>query len=227
MKNKKIILIGSIVLITVGIILAIIFIVIPAFNESETSRNRTNLTEENLKFVDITESLDNVKYNGEKVSIEIKQNEELKDLYINDQLVYSTTEMDMFIDKLYQFNDNILVFTSGFNNNSNKIHIYKNDGTFVKEIRDLIDDNMKIKEYEVLEKYVALKGLKIADNHYYVHKGDFADICDEALMTKIKINKEMPVAGDYRLEFDVDKGFVVTLEEGSQILFKDYQKDFC
>ena len=227
MKKKEIIFMTlAVIFLGAGIYLSLT----QNFSKKEEGTSRTNVNEEELVFTDITDNLDNVKYRNEIIPVEIREDQEdpsILHLFINNKDVYKTDSINMFIEKVYQFNDNILIITNGLNKNAIKIRIYKNDGTFVKEIRDLIIDNMKISEYEVLEKEIDLKGLRIANEHEFVLDGNLIDICDDTVLEENKIDKNMVVKGDYKLQYDVDSGFNVVAIDETEVKLEEYQNNSC
>ncbi len=224
MSKKKKILIAVILLVLIGII----FIEIK-MNDKSGDKKET-VDEKDLLFVNITDQLDQVMYKGKKVSIEIKndsEDETIKHVFINNKEVFKTDNINMFIEKVYQFYDNILLITNGVEKNKIKIFIYKNDGTFVKEIRDLITDNMKISEYEVHENYISMRGVRLVSDHNFFYNGNDIDICDHSELEKNKIDSSIIMMGDYRLDYDLDEGFIVKIDENSKVTLREAKDLYC
>ena len=86
---------------------------------------------------------------------------------------------------------------------------------------------MKISEYEVLEKEIDLKGLRIANEHEFVLDGNLIDICDDTVLEENKIDKNMVVKGDYKLQYDVDSGFNVVAIDETEVKLEEYQNNSC
>jgi len=227
MSKKKII----IILITFVILIAVIALSIFLLNNNNNKNmNIKSVEEENLRFIDITDDLTLASYNGKAVSIEIKPDkvdESIKHLYINKKDVYKTDQYNQFIEKVYQFDEYILMISNGIEENKIKIYIYKYDGTFIKEIRDLIIDNMKISHYQVFDKYIDLKGMRLMDGSSFIYKGETIDICDNKLLEDKKIDDNITVMADFRLDYDIDNGFNVKMNDKSQITLKYAQTIYC
>ena len=227
---KKII---GIILLFIGVLL-VGFVLFKTFNKPANDKtkytDRETIDEELSNFQDVTNELEKIQYYNESFEVKIETDEEdtsINHLYINDEKVFTTDPAKSYIDKILLYGNYVLLITNGVDTNLAKIYIYDVKGKLIKEIRDLLIDNMKINKYEVFQDYIDMNGLRVTTDNMFVVKGEFLNICDDKVLEANDIKEDTIVKADYRLEYDVDNGFVINEKPESKVTLQEYKEFNC